>query len=126
MQTSRSCVSAWDCQTDARKRPLQGSIKAETAINTLGVFEGRLSRLTEEYDLVCRAKEALDLEHTRDDRLQPVTEELRDLKAVWTALSGTWGRIAQLREILWSIVQVRLPPTLQRSAHASTASEAPA
>ncbi|OCF56381.1 dynein heavy chain 1, cytosolic [Kwoniella mangroviensis CBS 10435] len=88
-------------------KPLQGSIKAETAINTLNVFEGRLTRLTEEYDLVCRAKEALDLEHTKDDRLQPVTEELRDLKAVWTALSGIWGRLAQLRETLWSAVQPR-------------------
>ena len=43
-----------------------------------------------------RAKEALDLEHVKDDRLQPVTEELRDLKAVWTALSGIWSRLGQL------------------------------
>ena len=88
-------------------RPLQGSIKAETAINTLNVFEGRLARLSEDYDLVCRAKEALDLEHTKHDRLQPVTEELRDLKAVWTALSGIWGRLGQLRETLWTAVQPR-------------------
>ena len=93
--------------SQAHSRPLQGNIKAETAINTLNVFEGRLTRLLEEYDLVCRAKEALDLEHTKDDRLQPVTEELRDLKAVWTALSGIWSRLGQLRETLWSAVQVR-------------------
>lgn len=85
---------------------MQGSIKAETAINTLNVFEGRLTRLTEDYNLVCRAKEALDLEHTSDDRLVPVTEEMRDLKAVWTALSGVWARLYQLRETLWSAVQV--------------------
>jgi dynein heavy chain 1 len=88
-------------------RPLQGSTKAESAINTLNVFEGRLTRLSEDYDLVCRAKEALDLEHTKDDRLQPVTEELRNLKAVWTALSGIWARLAQLREQPWSAVQPR-------------------
>ena len=88
-------------------RPLQGNIKADTAINTLNVFDGRLTRLVEEYNLVCRAKEALDLEHLKDDRLQPVTEELRDLKAVWTALSGIWGRLGQLRETVWSAVQVR-------------------
>ncbi len=87
-------------------RPLQGSIKAETAINTLSVFEGRLSRLAEEYNLVFRAKEALELDHARNDRLQPVTEELRDLKAVWTALSDIWSRLAQLRDTLWSVVQV--------------------
>ncbi|KAK4688349.1 dynein cytoplasmic 1 heavy chain, partial [Tremellales sp. Uapishka_1] len=82
-------------------KPLQGSIKAETAINTLNVFEGRLTRLADEYDL------ALDLEHTKDDRLLPLTEELRDLKAVWTALTGVWGRLAQLRETVWSAVQPR-------------------
>lgn len=90
-------------------KPLQGNIKAESAINTLSVFEGRLSRLTEDYTLVCRAKEALNLEHTSDDRLVPVTEELRDLKAVWTALSGVWSRLFQLRETPWSGVQVSTP-----------------
>jgi dynein heavy chain 1 len=94
-------------------RPLQGNIKAETAINTLGVYDSRLSRLSEDYDLVCRAKEALDLEHSRDDRLQPVTEELRDLKAVWTALSGVWARLGQLREITWSAVQASLTLTIK-------------
>jgi dynein heavy chain 1 len=87
-------------------RPLQGGIKAESAINTLNVFEGRLTRLTEDYTLVCRAKEALNLEHTKDDRLDPVNEEMRDLKAVWTALSGIWARLYQLRETLWSAVLV--------------------
>ena len=90
-------------------KPLQGNIKAESAINTLGIFEARLSRLTEDYTLVCRAKEALNLELTTDDRLVPVTEELRDLKAVWTALSGVWSRLYQLRETLWSGVQVSIP-----------------
>ncbi|WVQ81477.1 hypothetical protein IAT38_003601 [Cryptococcus sp. DSM 104549] len=101
-QRIRDFIAEWE-----ENKPLQGSIKAETAINTLNVFEGRLTRLLEEYDLVCRAKEALDLEHTKDDRLQPVNEELRDLKAVWTALSGIWGRLAQLRETLWSALQPR-------------------
>ena len=103
-------------------RPLQGNIKAETAINTLNVFEGRLTRLLEEYDLVCRAKEALDLEHTKDDRLLPVTEELRDLKAVWTALSGIWSRLSQLRDTLWSAVQVRQSSAVITHAHTHTAS----
>jgi dynein heavy chain 1 len=63
--------------------------------------------LLDDYNLVCRAKQALDLEHTQDNRLQPVVEELRDLKAVWTALSGIWSRLGQLREQLWTSVQPR-------------------
>jgi dynein heavy chain 1 len=74
----------------------------------LNVLEGRLTRTTEDYELIRRAKEALDLELTRDDRLQPITEELRDLKAVWTALSGVWIRLGQLRDTPWSAVQVSI------------------
>ncbi|KAJ3563761.1 hypothetical protein NP233_g8731 [Leucocoprinus birnbaumii] len=88
-------------------RPVQGNIRADTAMNTINVFEGKLNRVQEEYDLVCRAKEALDLELTRHTRLEPVFEELRDLKAVWTALSGIWSQISELRENSWATVQPR-------------------
>jgi hypothetical protein len=43
--------------TDAARRPLTGNIKAEDALNTINVFEGRLNRLQEDFSLVCRAKE---------------------------------------------------------------------
>ncbi|KAF9072690.1 dynein [Rhodocollybia butyracea] len=76
-------------------------------MNTINVFEGKLTRVQEDYDLVCRAKEALDLELTRHTRLEPVFEELRDLKAVWTALSGIWNQISELREMSWATVQPR-------------------
>ncbi|EKM83644.1 hypothetical protein AGABI1DRAFT_50984 [Agaricus bisporus var. burnettii JB137-S8] len=95
-------ISEWE-----QTRPVQGNIRADTAMNTINVFEGKLNRVQEEYDLVCRAKEALDLELTRHTRLEPVFEELRDLKAVWTALSGIWSQISELREIAWATVQPR-------------------
>ncbi|KAH9443941.1 hypothetical protein Pst134EB_026330 [Puccinia striiformis f. sp. tritici] len=60
-----------------------------------------------EYKLVCRAKEALDLEHISNDRLDPVAEETSDLKAVWTAPSGIWSQLAKLCETTWSSVTPR-------------------
>ncbi|TXT09077.1 hypothetical protein VHUM_02551 [Vanrija humicola] len=98
----RDFISDWESH-----KPLQGNIKADVATNTLNVYETRLTQVQDEYDLVARAKEALNLEHIKDERLKPVTEELRDLKAVWTALTGVWGRLASLRETLWSTVQPR-------------------
>jgi dynein heavy chain 1 len=89
------------------KRPVQGNMSADTAMNTITAFEAKLNRVQEEYDLVCRAKEALDLELIRHTRLEPVFEELRDLKAVWTALSGIWGQINELRDLSWATVQPR-------------------
>jgi dynein heavy chain 1, cytosolic len=56
---------------------------------------------------VCRAKEALDLELIRHTRLEPIFEELRDLKGVWTALSGIWSQVSELREMSWTTVQPR-------------------
>ncbi|KAH7104763.1 dynein heavy chain [Auriculariales sp. MPI-PUGE-AT-0066] len=88
-------------------RPVQGNMRADTAMNTINVFEGKLARVQEEYELVCRAKEALDLELTRHTRLEPVVEELRDLKAVWTALSGIWNQIGELRDSVWATIQPR-------------------
>jgi dynein heavy chain 1 len=82
-------------------------MRADTAMNTINVFEGKLNRVQEEYDLLCRAKEALDLELIRHTRLEPVFEELRDLKAVWTALSGIWSQISELRDLVWATVQPR-------------------
>lgn len=82
-------------------------MRADTALNTINVFEGKLTRVQEEYELVCKAKEALDLELIRHTRLEPVFEELRDLKAVWTALSGVWSQIGELRELPWATVQPR-------------------
>ncbi|KAF7293526.1 Dynein heavy chain protein 1 [Mycena indigotica] len=75
--------------------------------NQINVFEGKLNRVQDDYDLLCRAKEALDLEFVRHTRLEPVFEELRDLTSVWTALSGVWSQISELREMLWSTVQPR-------------------
>ena len=88
-------------------RPVQGSMRADTALNTINIFEGKLTRVQEDYELVCKAKEALDLELIRHTRLEPVFEELRDLKAVWTALSGVWNQIGELREMTWATVQPR-------------------
>lgn len=88
-------------------KPVQGSLKADAAMIAIGIFEGRVNRLKEEYDGVSRAKEALDLELIPDDRLEPVLEEIHDLKAVWTALSGVWAQIGELRDTLWSSVQPR-------------------
>lgn len=88
-------------------KPIQGSLKAESAMITIVNFEGRVNRIKSEYDTVSRAKEALDLELVHDGRLEPVLEEVRDLKAVWTALSGVWAQIAELRESQWSSIQTR-------------------
>ncbi|KAF9438119.1 hypothetical protein BGZ76_009650 [Entomortierella beljakovae] len=90
-----------------KHKPVQGNIKPDIAANTLNIFEGRVTRVKEEFDMVCRAKEALDLDLSSDDRLEPVLEELRDLKSVWSSLSKIWQSIFEIKETLWSTVVPR-------------------
>ncbi|KAL0081796.1 dynein heavy chain [Phycomyces blakesleeanus] len=95
------------CAEWEKSKPVQGDIKPDIATNTLSIFEGRVTRLKEEYDMVCRAKEALDLEQTSEARLEPVLEELRDLKSVWTALARVWKSVYEIRDTPWSSVVPR-------------------
>ncbi|RUP48413.1 dynein heavy chain [Jimgerdemannia flammicorona] len=95
------------CVEWEKSKPVQADLKPDGATNVLQIFEGRVTRLKEEYDMVCRAKEALDLELNNEARLEPVLEELRDLKSVWTALAKVWHSINEIRETLWSSVSPR-------------------
>ncbi|KAJ1934844.1 dynein heavy chain, partial [Linderina macrospora] len=95
------------CADWEKSKPVQGSLKPDIATNTLNVFHQRITRLVEEYEQVCRAKEALDMETTRDERLTPVLEEVNDLKSVWAALAGIWKEVDELRETPWASVVVR-------------------
>jgi dynein heavy chain 1, cytosolic len=88
-------------------KPIQGNIKPDIATNTLNIFESRVTRLKEEYDIVCRAKEALNMESASEDRLDPVLEELRDLKSVWSSLAKVWQSINELKDQPWSSVVPR-------------------
>ncbi|KAI9501195.1 dynein heavy chain [Coemansia spiralis] len=95
------------CADWEKNKPVQGSLKSDIATNTLNIFFQRITRSIEEYEQVCRAKEALDMDITRDDRLTPVLEEANDLKGVWTALSSIWREVDELRETPWVSVVVR-------------------
>ncbi|KAL1922601.1 uncharacterized protein VTP21DRAFT_10140 [Calcarisporiella thermophila] len=101
-QKIRDIVDEWE-----KNKPVQGDIKPDIATNTLNIFEGRVIRLKEEYEMVCRAKIALGLDQTTDARLDPVLEELRDLKTVWTEISKIWQSVNEIRETPWSSIVPR-------------------
>ncbi|KAJ3212195.1 hypothetical protein HDU67_003972 [Dinochytrium kinnereticum] len=90
-----------------KDKPVKGDIKPNDATNFLSAFETRVNRIKEEYDLVCRAREALDLELVTDNRLDPLVEELKDLKGVWISLSQVWTSLYEIKDTLWSSVVAR-------------------
>ena len=73
-------------------------MKPDEATNALAIFEGKFTRLKEERDNVCKAKEALELAEPgqvspTEERMMVALEELHDLKGVWSELAKIWEQV---------------------------------
>lgn len=91
---------------DSRK-PIQGDLQSETALNAIDAFSSRFAKIVEGQALLGTAQDALNLGRRREDRLQPIADEMRDLKTVWTALLGVAARLSELRETSWTAINPR-------------------
>ena len=91
----------------SREKPVSGTIAPDVASLTLTSFQTRLTKLRSESEMVYKAKEALDLPTSPDNKLASVLEEVQDFMSVWAALSTIWKSLNDLRDMLWSSVQPR-------------------
>ncbi|KAI9031438.1 dynein heavy chain [Hyaloraphidium curvatum] len=98
----KAILAEWE-----KTKPVKGDIKPGAATSSLTIFEGRVNRLKDEYQQLCKAKEALDLEGIMDDRLSPVLEELKDLKAVWAEIGKVWHSVVEIKDTQWASVVPR-------------------
>lgn len=89
------------------EKPVSGTIPPDEANATLSSFETRITKLQEEFAMVAKAKEALDLPASGDSSLGVILEEVQDFKSVWASLSLIWKNLNELREMLWTSVQPR-------------------
>lgn len=95
-------VGEWNEQ-----KPVSGTIAPEEASQTLKEFEGRLTQLKSESEMVSKAKEALDIAAGPENILVSILEEVQDFKSVWSALSTIWKSLNDLRDTPWSSVVTR-------------------
>lgn len=89
------------------EKPVSGTIPPDEANATLSSFETRITQMQEEFAMVAKAKEALDLPASGDSSLGVILEEVQDFKSVWASLSLIWKNLNELREMLWTSVQPR-------------------
>ncbi|KAL4887486.1 dynein heavy chain, N-terminal region 1-domain-containing protein [Aspergillus karnatakaensis] len=89
------------------EKPVSGSIPPEEASRTLSSFQSRLDALQAEFEMVSKAKEALDLPASAESALPAILEEVQDFMSVWAALSTIWKSLNDLRDGLWTSVQPR-------------------
>lgn len=106
VQSMEERINTMQQDWDSRK-PIQGSIKPELALDTIETFSSRLAKILEGQNLLGKAQDALNLSRHQQDVLVPMTDEIRDLKTVWTALLGISIRLNELRESLWTAVNPR-------------------
>ena len=89
------------------EKPVSGTIPPDEASRTLSSFQSRLESLQSEFEMVSKAKEALDLPSSAESSLPAILEEVQDFMSVWSALSTIWKSLNELRDILWTSVQPR-------------------
>ncbi|KAJ5945842.1 hypothetical protein N7454_002681 [Penicillium verhagenii] len=95
-------ISQWNDE-----KPVSGTIPPEEASRTLSSFQSRLESLQSEFEMVSKAKEALDLPVSSESSLPAILEEVQDFMSVWAALSTIWKSLNDLRDGLWTSVQPR-------------------
>ncbi|XHG04755.1 hypothetical protein AWENTII_008001 [Aspergillus wentii] len=89
------------------EKPVSGTIPPDEASRTLSFFQSRLEALQSEFEMVSKAKEALDLPASTESSLPAILEEVQDFMSVWAALSTIWKSLHDLRDGLWTSVQPR-------------------
>ena len=99
-------ISALQTEWETHK-PIQGGIKPEAAINSIQTFETQVTKLNDNHELLRKAQDALNIAVSEDKRLQPVIAEIKDLRAVWIALSSVATQVNEVRDTLWNLVQPR-------------------
>ncbi|KAK7218812.1 hypothetical protein V2G26_006815 [Clonostachys chloroleuca] len=89
------------------EKPVSGTIQPDVASATLTAFENKISKLQDDWEMVAKAKEALDIPASPEMSLSATLEEVRDFQSVWSNLSTIWSSLNETRDILWTAVQPR-------------------
>ncbi|KAF7196635.1 Dynein heavy chain, cytoplasmic [Pseudocercospora fuligena] len=89
------------------ERPESGSTPPAEATASLESFDTELTQLQEQYDMVSKAKEALELPASPDNMLADLLAEVQDYKSVWANLTVVWDQLNDLKDQPWNSIQPR-------------------
>jgi dynein heavy chain 1 len=68
------------------------------ALTSLSIAENMLKRVKEDFIKNCKAREMLGMEFSDPNKLDPIEEDIKDLKEVWTSLNVVWTKIEKFRD----------------------------
>eukprot|EP00928_Gymnodinium_smaydae_P025254 TRINITY_DN20180_c0_g1_i4.p1 TRINITY_DN20180_c0_g1~~TRINITY_DN20180_c0_g1_i4.p1 ORF type:complete len:4280 (-),score=1133.62 TRINITY_DN20180_c0_g1_i4:296-13135(-) len=98
-ETVTSLLAEW-----AAERPVKGSIKPNSAMEILTQFEKRLKSVQEELEQLNSVKEILSMEAGNEEALNPILDEIGNLKSVWSEINSVYGKLEELKETPWTAV----------------------
>lgn len=99
MERVRELEESW-----RNKRPYSSDQKPASALEFLNTIETKLKRTTLDLSKITKAKEVLLMEPSDLGHLEPMIEEIKGLKEVWTELERVWSLVEVVREVPWNAV----------------------
>jgi dynein heavy chain 1 len=88
-------------------KPIQADVKPTEALSIVSDFDKKMQSLHTSWDMISRAKDALNIISPSNPLLLPALEELNDLKGVWQALQVIWTSLDELKDLNWTSVMPR-------------------
>jgi dynein heavy chain 1 len=86
------------------RRPYSSDQKPSSVLDFLNTIEGKLKKTTVELTKIAKAKEVLVMEPTDLGHLEPMIEEIKGLREVWSELEKVWNLVEVVREVPWNAV----------------------
>jgi len=86
------------------EKPVTGSLRPGEAMETIGVFDQRLTKLRDEFDQLSIVKKSLHMDIGNTEALAPLQEEMANLKGVWSEIKQVHDQVELLKETPWTAV----------------------
>lgn len=90
------------------KKPISGTLNPVVAISVLSSFRKRCNELNTHKLSVITVAKSLDLASISiDEDVEEITEEIEDLKFVWTSINGLFEHLERIKALSWIDLQPR-------------------
>ncbi|KAF4732244.1 hypothetical protein FOZ63_029748, partial [Perkinsus olseni] len=85
------------------------------ALQTISVFDSRLQKVQADLSQVIKAKLVLDVDCSNERRLDPLREDVSNLRAVWEGLGGVRHKLSEISDTPWpAVVPKKIKSSLEQ------------
>lgn len=104
--STKKLVNEW-----STKKPIAGNLNPSRSIQILNNFQEDFDNLEKRRKLALEISDHLELSLDIDDGVLFLSDEVGDLKSVWSAINTLWEELERIKHLKWAEIQHR---TLRR------------